>query len=103
MVQLEPSHIYSSAYREVSEAWNVESITAITSILVPRLTSGETTGISAREDILAEARVSDVFFSVSRARYDGLPVRKLLPFIASRHVFVYAYMLANFTFHQNFH
>ena len=44
---------------------------------------------------LSEA--SDVFFSSCRAQYDGFPVRKLPPFATSRHVLVYAYMLAKFT------
>lgn len=50
---------------------------------------------------LSEA--ADVFFSISRAQYDGFPIRKLPPFIASRHVFVYAYMLAKFTLRWNFY
>ena len=40
---------------------------------------------------------SDVFFSLSRAQHDGFPVRKLPAFVASRHVLVYAYMLAKYT------
>ena len=43
------------------------------------------------------SETSDVFFSISRAQYDGFSVRKLPPFVASRHVLVYAYMLAKYT------
>ena len=50
---------------------------------------------------LSEA--SDVFFSSSRAQYDGFPVRKLPPFVTSRHVLVYAYMLAKFTSRWKFY
>ena len=50
---------------------------------------------------LSEA--SDVFFSISRARYDGFPVRNLPPFVASRHIFVYAYMLAKYTLRWKFY
>lgn len=50
---------------------------------------------------LSEA--SDVFFSSSRAHYDGCPVRKLPRFVASRHVLVYAYMLAKFTLGWKFY
>ena len=49
------------------------------------------------------SETSDVFFSSSRAQYDGFPVRKLPPFITSRHVLVYAYMLAKFTLRWKFH
>ncbi|KFY67434.1 hypothetical protein V496_01625 [Pseudogymnoascus sp. VKM F-4515 (FW-2607)] len=50
---------------------------------------------------LSEA--SDVFFSISRARYDGFPVRKLPIFVASRHVLVYTYMLAKYTSRWKFY
>ena len=50
---------------------------------------------------LSEA--SDVFFSISRAQYDGFPVRKLPPFVASRHITVYAYMLAKYTSRWKFY
>ena len=50
---------------------------------------------------LSEA--SDVFFSSTRARYDGFPVRKLPPFVTSRHLLVYAYMLAKFTSRWKFY
>ncbi|KAI0846486.1 hypothetical protein F5Y00DRAFT_264486 [Daldinia vernicosa] len=43
---------------------------------------------------LSEA--ADVFFSISRAKYDGYPVRPLPRFSVS-HILVYAYMLAKFT------
>lgn len=50
---------------------------------------------------LSEA--SDVFFSSIRAQYDGVPVRKMPPFITSRHALVYAYMLAKFTLRWKFY
>lgn len=62
-----------------------------------------------REHRLAETRwqklseASDVFFSSSRARYDGFPIRKLPPLVTSRHVLVYAYMLAKFTSRWTFY
>jgi hypothetical protein len=46
---------------------------------------------------------SDVFFAISRARYDGFPVYKLPPFVASRHGLVYAYMMAKYTLRWNFY
>lgn len=45
----------------------------------------------------------DVFFSSSRAQYDGFPVRKLPSSITSRHIPVYVYMLAKFTLRWKFH
>ena len=50
---------------------------------------------------LSEA--SDVFFSISRAQYDGFPVRNLPPFVAPRHTLVYAYMLAKYTLRWKFY
>ena len=50
---------------------------------------------------LSEA--SDVFFSISRAQYDGFPVRKLPPFVAYRHIWVYAYMLGKYTLRWKFY
>jgi hypothetical protein len=49
------------------------------------------------------SETSDVFFSISRAQYDGFPVRKLPPFVASRHVLVYTYMLAKYTLRWKFY
>jgi hypothetical protein len=49
------------------------------------------------------SETSDVFFCVIRAQYDGFPVRKLPPFVASRHVLVYAYMLAKYTSRWKFY
>ena len=48
------------------------------------------------------SEASDIFFSVIRAQYDGLPVRKLPTFTPSRHILVYAYMLAKFTLRWKF-
>ena len=48
------------------------------------------------------SETSDVFFSINRARHDGFPNRKL-PVISSRHILVYAYMLAKFTLRWKFY
>jgi hypothetical protein len=49
------------------------------------------------------SETSDVFFSISRAKYDGFPVRRLPPFMASRHSLLYAYMLSNYTLRWTFY
>lgn len=49
------------------------------------------------------SETSDVFFSISRAQYDGFPVRKLPRFVASRHTLIYAYMLAKYTLRWKFY
>ena len=50
---------------------------------------------------LSEA--SDVFFSSSRAQYDGFPIRRLPATATLRHVLVYAYMLVKFTSRWKFY
>lgn len=57
----------------------------------------------AKTRLMKISEASDVFFSSSRAQYDGFPVRKLPPFVTARHVFVYAYMLAKFTLRWSFY
>jgi hypothetical protein len=53
---------------------------------------------TAKTPLLKLSETSDVFFSIIRAHYDGFPVRKLPPFVASpRYVILYGYMLAKFT------
>ncbi|KAH8749591.1 hypothetical protein BGZ57DRAFT_945627 [Hyaloscypha finlandica] len=49
------------------------------------------------------SETSDVFFSISRARYDGFPIRKLPPFVVSRYLLLYAYMLAKYTLRWKFY
>ena len=49
------------------------------------------------------SETSDVFFSISRARHDGYPVRMLPSFVASRHAHVYAYMLVKYTLRWGFY
>ena len=49
------------------------------------------------------SETSDVFFSIIRARYDGFPVKKLPHYNFSRHVLVYAYMLAKYTSRWSFY
>lgn len=49
------------------------------------------------------SETSDVFFSISRAQYDGFPVRRLPPFVASRHSLLYAYMLSKYTLRWTFY
>jgi len=46
---------------------------------------------------------SDVYFSTSRVRYDGFPVRRLHSSVSFPHVLVYAYMLAKFTSRWTFY
>lgn len=57
----------------------------------------------AKTRLMKISEASDVFFSSSRAQYDGFPVRKSPPFVTARHVFVYAYMLAKFTLRWSFY
>ncbi len=49
------------------------------------------------------SETSDVFFSISRARYDDYPIRKLPAFVALRHFLVYAYMMAKYTLQWKFY
>ena len=49
------------------------------------------------------SETSDVFFSISRAQYDGFPVRMLPSFVASRHGLIYVYMLAKYTLRWKFY
>lgn len=49
------------------------------------------------------SETSDVYFSIIRAKYDGFPVGKLRPFVASRDVPIYAYMLGKFTLRWGFY
>ncbi|KAI0431300.1 hypothetical protein F5Y09DRAFT_355095 [Xylaria sp. FL1042] len=51
---------------------------------------------AARSPLERLSETADVFFSLSRATYDGFPVHKL-PRFAMRHIPVYGYMLAKFT------
>ena len=43
------------------------------------------------------SEISDVFFSISRARYGGNPICSLPPFVVTRHGAVYTYMMAKYT------
>lgn len=58
---------------------------------------------TAKTPLQKLSETSDVIFSISRARYDGFPVRKLPPFVASRHVLLYSYMLAKYTMRWKFY
>lgn len=49
------------------------------------------------------SETSDAFFSISRAQYDGVPIRKLPPFSTSRHALVYVYMLVKYTLRWKFY
>jgi len=49
------------------------------------------------------SETSDVVFSISRANFDGFPVRRLPPFVASRHSLLYAYMLSKYTLRWTFY
>ncbi|KAI9677175.1 MAG: hypothetical protein M1829_002749 [Trizodia sp. TS-e1964] len=49
------------------------------------------------------SETSDVLFSISRAQFDGFPLRRLPPFDPARHFPVYAYMLAKYTLRWQFY
>ncbi|KAM7188539.1 hypothetical protein V8F33_010582 [Rhypophila sp. PSN 637] len=49
------------------------------------------------------SETSDVLFSLSRARYDGNPVRRLPPFVATRNGGAYLYMVAKYTSRWTFY
>ena len=49
------------------------------------------------------SETSDVFFAISRARYDGFPVGRLPPVPVSRNVMVYAYMLGKYSLRWGFY
>jgi hypothetical protein len=49
------------------------------------------------------SETSDVLFSLSRARYDGFPIKSLPCMLAPRYVFAYAYMLAKYTSRWSFY
>ncbi|KAF1809494.1 hypothetical protein P152DRAFT_468344 [Eremomyces bilateralis CBS 781.70] len=49
------------------------------------------------------SETSDVFFPLSRAQYDGFPVRKLPEFVAYHHGLVYSYMITKYTLRWSFY
>lgn len=49
------------------------------------------------------SETSDIFFSISRASFDGFPIRRLPPVRGPRHALVYAYMLAKYTSRWKFY
>ncbi|KAI9887288.1 MAG: hypothetical protein M1823_000882 [Watsoniomyces obsoletus] len=49
------------------------------------------------------SETSDVFFSISRARHDGFPIRTLPPLMTPGHVLGYAYMLVKYTSRWQFY
>lgn len=51
---------------------------------------------TAKTSLQKLSETSDVFFAISRARYDGFPVRKLPP-LASQNVLVFTYMVMKYT------
>lgn len=56
----------------------------------------------AKNPLQKLSETSDVFFSLSRARYDGVLVRKL-PRFSYHHVCVYTYMFAKYTLRWYFY
>ncbi|KAJ3716236.1 hypothetical protein DFJ43DRAFT_1006962 [Lentinula guzmanii] len=58
---------------------------------------------SAKTSLHKLSETSDVFFAIIRANYDGFIVRKIPPFVASRHSLVYAYMLGKYTLRWGFY
>ena len=49
------------------------------------------------------SETSDVFFSISRARFDGFPVRRLPSITGPCHLLIYAYMFAKYTSRWSFY
>lgn len=49
------------------------------------------------------SEASDVLFSISRAGFDGFPIRRLPSITSPSHVLVYAYMLAKYTSRWTFY
>lgn len=49
------------------------------------------------------SETSDVLFSISRAGFDGFPIRRLPSITSPSHVLVYAYMLAKYTSRWTFY
>ncbi|CCC14335.1 hypothetical protein SMACR_08922 [Sordaria macrospora] len=58
---------------------------------------------SASTTLSRLSETADVFFSISRARYDGFPVRTLPPFSLARHGVPMVYMVAKFTLRWGFY
>ena len=53
--------------------------------------------------VLKLSETADVFFSISRAKYDGFYLRELPPFLAIRNIPVWAYMIGKFTLRWTFY
>ena len=53
--------------------------------------------------LLKLSETADVFFSISRAKYDGFAIRELPPFLRISNVPVYLYMLGKFTLRWSFY
>ncbi|KAI0509770.1 hypothetical protein F5B22DRAFT_316256 [Xylaria bambusicola] len=51
---------------------------------------------AARTRLEKLSEASDVFFAISRARYDGFPIADLPP-VHGRHITIYGYMIAKYT------
>ncbi|KAK3392206.1 hypothetical protein B0T20DRAFT_50122 [Sordaria brevicollis] len=49
------------------------------------------------------SETADVFFALSRARFDGFPIRTLPPFSLARHGIPMAYMVAKYTLRWGFY
>ncbi|KAF2201356.1 hypothetical protein GQ43DRAFT_371653 [Delitschia confertaspora ATCC 74209] len=47
--------------------------------------------------------ISDVFFALSGAHHDGIPIGEVIPLIARRNLVVYAYMIGKYTMRWSFH
>ncbi|KAF9072846.1 hypothetical protein BDP27DRAFT_1319500 [Rhodocollybia butyracea] len=58
---------------------------------------------TAKTTLQKLSETSDVFFAIIRANYDGFAVKKTPPFVASRHLPVYAYMLGKYTLRWGFY
>ncbi|KAJ3760392.1 uracil phosphoribosyltransferase-domain-containing protein [Lentinula raphanica] len=58
---------------------------------------------AAKTSLEKLSETSDVFFAIIRAHYDGFVVKKIPPFIPSRHGLIYAYMLGKYTSRWGFY
>ncbi|ESA43475.1 hypothetical protein GE21DRAFT_2639 [Neurospora crassa] len=58
---------------------------------------------SATTTVSRLSETADVFFSISRARHDGFPVRRLPPLSLARHTAPLIYMVAKYTLRWGFY
>jgi hypothetical protein len=96
--------LHGNGHASASLAYDLGTPQPVTSILVSRSTSRGAQGTPYGNHTLAEAQ-RDIgrVFSISRARHDGFPVRKVPPLFSLRYAPVYSYMLAKYTLRWGFY